>query len=178
MQLRLRNSQCSPRVDLKGYGFTGCRKSVGVSGEAVGFHTTSSYTVGIALGANVDCVGAAVAGAVVADSVLHTQRATTDGADGLQPAVSLVCGTKCGRGVWDATVFTKNRERLLTGEVTLRLLQAVLRQAVEQTESITRSRHEKISFGPERIERRRLFQQPVQPCRISPFLSSLGGFSP
>ncbi len=40
-------------------------------------------------------------------------------------------GLNADEGVWDATVFTKNRERLLTGEVTLRLLQAVLRQAAE-----------------------------------------------
>jgi transposase len=34
-------------------------------------------------------------------------------------------------GVWDATVFTKNRDRLLEGEVSQRLLEAVLRQASE-----------------------------------------------
>ncbi len=33
--------------------------------------------------------------------------------------------------VWDATVFTKNRDRLLAGEVSQRLLEAVLRQASE-----------------------------------------------
>jgi transposase len=33
--------------------------------------------------------------------------------------------------VWDATVFTKNRERLLEGEIAQRLLEAVLRQARE-----------------------------------------------
>ena len=33
--------------------------------------------------------------------------------------------------VWDATVFTKNRERLMQGEVTQRLLEAVLAQARE-----------------------------------------------
>ena len=33
--------------------------------------------------------------------------------------------------VWDATVFSKNRERLLAGEVSQRLLEAVLRQAAE-----------------------------------------------
>jgi hypothetical protein len=34
--------------------------------------------------------------------------------------------------VWDATVFSKNRERLLAGEVSQRLLEAVVRQAGEQ----------------------------------------------
>ena len=33
--------------------------------------------------------------------------------------------------VWDVTVFTKNRERLMAGEVSQRLLEAVLRQAGE-----------------------------------------------
>ncbi len=33
--------------------------------------------------------------------------------------------------VWDTTVFTKNRDRLLAGEVSQRLLEAVLRQASE-----------------------------------------------
>ena len=34
--------------------------------------------------------------------------------------------------VWDVTVFSKNRERLLAGEVSQRLLEAVVRQAGEQ----------------------------------------------
>src|SRR5580698_8266273 len=33
--------------------------------------------------------------------------------------------------VWDVTVFTKNRERLMAGEVSQRLLETVLRQAAE-----------------------------------------------
>ena len=33
--------------------------------------------------------------------------------------------------VWDVTVFTKNRERLMAGDVSQRLLEAVLRQAAE-----------------------------------------------
>ena len=33
--------------------------------------------------------------------------------------------------VWDVTVFTKNRERMMAGEVSQRLLEAVLRQAGE-----------------------------------------------
>ena len=33
--------------------------------------------------------------------------------------------------MWDATVFTKNRERLMAGEVSQRLLEAVVRQAGE-----------------------------------------------
>ena len=33
--------------------------------------------------------------------------------------------------VWDVTVFTKNRERLMAGEISQKFLQAVLRQAGE-----------------------------------------------
>ena len=38
-------------------------------------------------------------------------------------------GMNADESVWDATVFSKNRERLLRGEVTVRLLEAVLQQA-------------------------------------------------
>ena len=40
-------------------------------------------------------------------------------------------GLNASDKVWDVTVFTKNRERLMAGEVTQRLLEAVLRQAAE-----------------------------------------------
>src|ERR1700689_678741 len=40
-------------------------------------------------------------------------------------------GLKADDRVWDVTVFTKNRERLMAGEVSQRLLEAVLRQAGE-----------------------------------------------
>ena len=40
-------------------------------------------------------------------------------------------GLGIGDGVWDATVFTKNRERLMQGAVTERLFEAVLGQALE-----------------------------------------------
>lgn len=38
-------------------------------------------------------------------------------------------GLGADEGVWDATVFSKNRERLLAGEVSQRLLEAVVEQA-------------------------------------------------
>jgi transposase len=41
-------------------------------------------------------------------------------------------GLNADDGVWDATVFTKNRDRLMDGEVSQRLLEAVLRQASEK----------------------------------------------
>ena len=40
-------------------------------------------------------------------------------------------GLNASDEVWDVTVFTKNRERLMAGEVSQRLLEAVLRQAAE-----------------------------------------------
>lgn len=40
-------------------------------------------------------------------------------------------GLNPGDPVWDVTVFTKNRDRLMAGEVSQRLLEAVLRQAAE-----------------------------------------------
>jgi len=40
-------------------------------------------------------------------------------------------GLNAGDPVWDVTVFTKNRERLMAGEVSQRLLEAGLRQAAE-----------------------------------------------
>ena len=49
-----------------------------------------------ARGSSVHCAGEVVAGAVAADAVLDPQRATADGRDGLQPAVSLVCGAERG----------------------------------------------------------------------------------
>jgi len=40
-------------------------------------------------------------------------------------------GLNASDQVWDVTVFTKNRERLMAGEVSQRLLETVLRQAAE-----------------------------------------------
>lgn len=41
-------------------------------------------------------------------------------------------GLNADDAVWDVTVFTKNRDRLMDGEVSQRLLEAVLRQASEK----------------------------------------------
>jgi hypothetical protein len=64
-----------------------------------------------------DRAGEVVAGAVAADAVFDPQRAPADGRDGLQLAVPLVCGLNADDPVWDATVFTKNRDRLLQADV-------------------------------------------------------------
>ena len=52
---------------------------------------------------------------VGADPLHHSQRAAADGAAGLQPAVSLVVGLEMDDPVWNATVFTKNREACSRG---------------------------------------------------------------
>ena len=80
-------------------------------------------------GPTVDCAGAVVASAAAADAVLDPQRALADGRDGLQPAVSLVCGAERGCDVWDATVFTKNRDRLLEADIATEFLARVVEQA-------------------------------------------------
>ena len=68
-------------------------------------------------------------GRVAADVVLDPQRATADGRDGLQPVVPLVCGAERDDEVWDATVFTKNRDRLLEADVAKEFLSRVVEQA-------------------------------------------------
>ena len=67
--------------------------------------------------AAVDPAGETSARAAIAGAVCGAQRAAFDGADRLQLPVSLVCGLNIDDPVWDVTVFTKNRERLLVGEV-------------------------------------------------------------
>jgi len=59
--------------------------------------------------------------------VLYSRRSerAVDGRDELQPAVSLVCGLEMDDEVWDVTVFTKNRERLIAGEVAQKFFTAV-----------------------------------------------------
>jgi len=44
-------------------------------------------------------------------------RAPTDGAAGLQPALSLFVGLEMDEPIWATTVFTKNRDRLLNQDV-------------------------------------------------------------
>jgi len=80
----------------------------------------------------VDCAGEAGARAVVAGAVLGAERAAVDGADRLQPVVPLVRRLGYGRCHLGRDVFTKNRERLMKGEVSERLLLQVLKQAGEK----------------------------------------------
>ena len=72
--------------------------------------------------------GEAAAGAVAASVLLGAFGAAVDGAAGLQPAVSLVCRAGNGRADLGVTVFTKNRERLVEGEIASKFMAAVLSQ--------------------------------------------------
>lgn len=64
-----------------------------------------------------DRPGEAPAGVVAAGARQYSERMTPDGTIGLQPAVPLVSRPGLDAPVWDVTVFTKNRDRLLEGEV-------------------------------------------------------------
>jgi len=81
-------------------------------------------------GAAFDSAREAAAGAVAADSVCHPQRAAANGADELQPAVSLVCGFEPGRcGMGHDGVYEKPGVADAQGKIAQRLLEAVLEQA-------------------------------------------------
>ncbi len=82
--------------------------------------------------AAVDCPGEAAARPVAAGVLHSAQRAAVDGAIGVQPAVPLVCRPDLDEPVWDATVFTKNRDRLLAGDVATAFFEQVLAQAKAQ----------------------------------------------
>jgi len=43
--------------------------------------------------------------------------------------------------IWDVTVFTKNRERLLDGDIAEAFFQAVLKQAGERSSALGRALH-------------------------------------
>ena len=74
----------------------------------------------------VDPAGATVAGAAAA-GVLHGALGTAvDGATRLQSAVPLVRRAVGDDPVWDATVFCKNRDRLLDGDIAAKFFAAVL----------------------------------------------------
>jgi transposase len=59
-------------------------------------------------------------------------RTAADGTARLQPAVPLVRGLNMDDAIWDVTVFTKNPERLLDGDIAEAFFQAVLQQARER----------------------------------------------
>ena len=74
----------------------------------------------------VDPAGTAAAGAAAA-SVLHGALGTAvDGATRLQSVVPLVRRALGDDPVWDATVFCKNRDRLLNGDIAAKFLTSVL----------------------------------------------------
>jgi hypothetical protein len=83
-------------------------------------------------GTAVDCARKVVAG-LAAAGVLHgAERAVVDGRIELQPVVPLVVGLSMDDPVWDASTFSKNRDRLLKKKVAKRFFQEVLKQARER----------------------------------------------
>jgi len=73
-----------------------------------------------------DCAGTAVASAAVASAVFAAERAAVDGGDELYLLFRWFVGLEMDDEVWDVTVFTKNRERLIAGEVAQKFFAAVL----------------------------------------------------
>ena len=61
--------------------------------------------------------------------LFDSQRAPADGAVGRQHAVRWFVGLEMDEPVWDATVFTKNRDRLITQEVALSFFRRVVARA-------------------------------------------------
>ncbi len=62
----------------------------------------------------------------VAPEACLRHDAAPDGAAGLQPAVPLVCGAWHRRQVWVPTLFSKNRDRLLTTDMSRKVTAAIL----------------------------------------------------
>ena len=78
-------------------------------------------------------------GDAAARALHDPQRAAADGAIGLQSAVPLVRGLGIDDAVWLLTMFSKNRDRLLTGDIAAAFLEAVLRHA--ETERLLSDDH-------------------------------------
>ena len=89
----------------------------------------------------VDSAGAAAARAAAAGALHDSQRAAADGAAGLQPAVSLVRGLGMDDAVWSPTTFTKNRDRLLDGDIAAAFFEAVLIHADTRAAAVGRALH-------------------------------------
>jgi hypothetical protein len=59
---------------------------------------------------------------------LTRARTAADGADGVRPSVPLVRGLGVDEPAWDHSSFSKNRDRLLEGEIAAKFLAAVVGQ--------------------------------------------------
>ena len=81
-----------------------------------------------AAGSALDPAGAAAAGDAAAGVLRHPLGASADGADGVRPSVPLVRGAGVDDPAWDHSSFSKNRDRLLEGEIAAKFLRAVLAQ--------------------------------------------------
>ena len=79
-------------------------------------------------GAAVDPTGAADAGDASAGVLRDQVRAAADGADGVRSVVLWFAGLGVDAAAWDNSSFSKNRDRLLAGEIAGKFLRAVLAQ--------------------------------------------------
>ena len=69
-----------------------------------------------------DRAGEAAAGDAVAGVLLDPLGAAVDGAAGVRPVVPLVRRAGVDDPVWDHSTFSKNRDRLLEGEIAAKFL--------------------------------------------------------
>jgi hypothetical protein len=78
--------------------------------------------------ATVDPAGEAAAVNALAGGLFDPLGAASDRAVGIRPAVPLVRRIGVDDAVWDHSVFSKNRDRLLEGDIAAKFLAAVLAQ--------------------------------------------------
>jgi len=77
----------------------------------------------------VDTTGAVAARVVVTGAVFGAERAAADGTDDYNLLFRWFVGLRMDDEVWDVTVFTKNRDRLIEGEIAEGFFQEVVQQA-------------------------------------------------
>jgi Transposase domain (DUF772) len=81
----------------------------------------------------VDCSGEVVAIAPAASAAVGAQRTDADEQLDYNVLFRWFVGLNVDDAIWDVTVFTKNRERLLDGNIAEAFFQAVLQQARERS---------------------------------------------
>jgi len=76
--------------------------------------------------ASVDRAGAAASGNVAAGLLRHPFGTAVDGADGVYLLFRWFVGLGVDEPAWDHSSFSKNRDRLLEGEIAAKFLAAVV----------------------------------------------------
>lgn len=119
-------------VFLSGSGATGAGTASATGDPWAGERGAGRHRAGPGGGvfadrAAVDRTGTAVAGFAFAAFPRHPLGAADDGTARLRPVIPLVRRARHRYdAVWDASTFSKNRERLLDGEIAARFLSAIL----------------------------------------------------